>query len=72
MEMYYRICHNDSRVMLHSRERVCTYHRVSCFWPGPCRYVTNTRIKFVLVLDEPVPKDEEMRMVRCQPAVRVF
>ena len=32
-------------------------------WPG-CRYVTNTRVKFVLVVDEPVPKDEEMRMVR--------
>ena len=32
-------------------------------WPW-CRYVTNTRVKFVLVVDEPVPKDEEMRMVR--------
>ncbi len=30
------------------------------------RYVTNTRVKFVLVIDEPVPKDEEMRMVRCR------
>lgn len=30
------------------------------------RYVTNTRVKFVLVVDEPVPKDEEMRMVRCR------
>ena len=28
-----------------------------------CRYVSNTRIKFLLVLNEPVPKDEEMRMV---------
>jgi len=39
---------------------------------GRRRYVTNTRIKFVLVLDEPVPKDEEMRMVRRQPAVRAL
>ncbi|KAK9832604.1 hypothetical protein WJX81_002897 [Elliptochloris bilobata] len=26
-------------------------------------YVTNTRVKFILVVDEPVPKDEEMRMI---------
>ena len=28
------------------------------------RYVTNTRVKFVLVLEDPVPKDDEMRTVR--------
>ena len=29
----------------------------------PRRYVSNTRIKFILVVDEPVPKDEELRTV---------
>lgn len=26
-------------------------------------YITNTRMKFILVVDEPIPKDEEMRMI---------
>lgn len=28
-----------------------------------CRYVSNTRVKFILIIDEVVPKDEEMRLV---------
>ena len=28
------------------------------------RYISNTKIKFFLVLGDPVPKDEELRMVR--------
>ena len=29
----------------------------------PRRYVSNTKIKFLLVLGDPVPKDDELRMV---------
>ena len=28
-----------------------------------CRYASNTRVKFILVVDEVMPKDEEMRLV---------
>ena len=28
-----------------------------------CRYISNTKIKFMLVLSEPIPKDDELRMV---------
>lgn len=31
--------------------------------PASCRYVSNTKIKFLLVLADPVPKDDELRMV---------
>ena len=29
-----------------------------------CRYVSNTKIKFMLVLSDPIPKDDELRHVR--------
>ena len=29
-----------------------------------CRYHSNTRTKFVLVVEEPAPKDEDMRSVK--------
>ena len=32
-----------------------------------CRYVSNTKIKFMLVLSEPIPKDDELRHVRASP-----
>ena len=28
-----------------------------------CRYASNTRVKLILVVDEIMPKDEEMRLV---------
>ena len=32
---------------------------------GLCRYISNTRIKLMLIVDDHVARDEEMRQVAC-------